>query len=66
MAFNLLGFLQGWKIKGISVGFIILTLTDKFLIDIAGFQPSENWITEIMLAAGVFAARDTVKSVTGK
>jgi hypothetical protein len=66
MAFNLLEYLQGWKVKGISVGFIVLTLVDKFLLDINGFQAGENWIMEIMLASGVFAARDTVKSITGK
>lgn len=66
MAFNLLEFLQGWKLKGISVGFIILTLVDKFLLDINGFQAGDNWIMEILIASGVFAARDTVKSITGK
>lgn len=66
MAFNLLEYLQGWKIKGISIGFIVLTLVDKFLLDINGFQAGDNWIMEIMLASGVFAARDTVKSITGK
>jgi hypothetical protein len=66
MAFNLLEYLKGYKVKGIAVGFIVLTLVDKFLLDINGFQAGENWIMEIMLASGVFAARDTVTSVTGK
>ena len=66
MAFNLLEYLQGWKIKGISIGFIVLTLVDKFLLDINGFQAGENWIMEVLIASGVFAARDTVKSITGK
>lgn len=66
MLYNVLGQLSGWKLKGISVGFILLTIIDKFFLDIAGFTAGENWIEEVLIASGVFAARDTVKSVTGK
>ena len=58
---------SGWKIKGISVGYIILVLLEKALgLDVPGFEASDAWVNEIILAAGIFAGRDTVKAVTGK
>ena len=59
--------LKGWKVKGLSVGFIIMVALEKVLgVDIPGFDPGSQWLTEIWAALGVFAARDTVTTVAGK
>jgi hypothetical protein len=58
---------SGWKIKGISVGYILLVLIEKLAgLDVPGFEAGDAWVNEIILAAGIFAGRDTVKSITGK
>jgi hypothetical protein len=59
--------ISGWKIKGISVGYVLLVLIEKLLgVDIPGFSVSDAWVNEIIIASGIFAARDTVTAVTGK
>lgn len=64
--FDLVGKLKGWKIKGLSVGYVLLVITDKFVLDIGGFEAGENWLNEIIVALGIFAARDTVDTVVDK
>lgn len=59
--------LKGWKIKGLSVGYIVLVVLEKVLgLDVPGFAPGDQWLTEIWVAIGIFAGRDTVTTVTGK
>lgn len=59
--------LSGWKIKGISVGYVVLVLLEKVLgLDVPGFEAGDAWVNEIIIALGIFAGRDTVKSITGK
>lgn len=59
--------LRGWKVKGISVGYIVLVLVEKFAgLDVPGLEVGGEWLNEILIALGIFAGRDTVTTITGK
>lgn len=66
MSFDVVSYLKGWKIRGLSVGYVVLVLVDKFVVDLGGFDAGPDWINQIIYGLGIFAARDTVTSVTGK
>lgn len=62
----LLDKIKGWKIKGLSIGYILLILIDKFAFDLAGFDAGPDWINQLLIGLGIFAARDTVDSTVEK
>lgn len=59
--------LSGWKIYGISTGYIVLVLMDKLLgLHVDGFIVGDDWLNQVFGGLLVMAGRSTVTSVTGK
>lgn len=61
---NILEKLQGWKIRGLSIGYVLLILVEKFVFDVPGFVVGDDWLTQILIGLGIYAGRDTLDTVT--
>ena len=62
----LLETIKGWKVKGLAVGYVLLILIDKLAFDIPAFDPGVDWVNQILIGLGIFAARDAADNVADK